>query len=439
LLAVVGSLLALPAVVFAQGGVAVDAEGVLRTKSLADVGGQLTKDRIAAARTSLNPKVATYSRLRYISLKHLEQAIAQSQGVPSEEMRNLAGLLRLHYVFLYPDSNDIVIAGPAEGWATDGFGRAVGLNSGRPTIQLQDLVVALRAFPPQGSATKFIGCSIDPTKEGLVAMQQFLRSIGSVNPSVSTEGIVEGLQTSLGLQTVRVDGVSPKTHFAMVMVEADYRMKLIGIGLEKPPVHMVSYVDGAKPAAVARNAMQRWYFTPDYQCVRASADGMAMELVGDGVKLIGQDELVSSQGQRQSVAQKDAASQAFVTSFTKHYSELAERSPVYAQLRNLIDLAVGAAYMQQQDYYGKAQWKMELLGNEQSFAVETYDAPKQVATAVNAIWRDRRLMTPVGGGVSIDATRAIEPDKRLADQKGTVAKAREQTKIKLAKGQWWWD
>ena len=41
----------------------------------------------------------------------------------------------------------------------------------------------------------------------------------------------------------------PKTHFAQVLVEADYRMKLIGIGLEQPPVRMVSYVDRANPAA----------------------------------------------------------------------------------------------------------------------------------------------------------------------------------------------
>ena len=59
------------------------------------------------------------------------------------------------------------------------------------------------------------------------------------------------------------------------MVEADYRMKLIGIGLEKPPVKLVSYVDRAKPSDVSRNAMQRWFFVPDYKCVRESDDKLA--------------------------------------------------------------------------------------------------------------------------------------------------------------------
>ena len=76
----------------------------------------------------------------------------------------------------------------------------------------------------------------------------------------------------MGLQKVAIRGVSPSTHFAQVMVEADYRMKLIGIGLERPPVQLRSYVDRANPATVSRNAMQRWYFVPEYKCVRTSED-----------------------------------------------------------------------------------------------------------------------------------------------------------------------
>jgi hypothetical protein len=295
-------------------------------------------------------------------------------------------------------------------------------------------------FPPGGEPTKLIGCSIDPTEEGLAAMQQFLRSMGSrpITPA-DTPHIVQGLQTSLGYHTVRVDGVPGSTHFAQVLVEADYRMKLIGIGLERPPVKLVSYVDRATPSQVSRNALVRWFFTPEYECVRTTGDGTAMELVGDGVKLIGENELVSGEGQRQVGGRADRASQAFTSNFTKVYSELADRSPIYADLRNLIDLAVSAAYMQQQDLYGKAEWKADLLTDEKTLPVETYDVPKKVATTVNAIVRGNRLMTPVAGGVQIDALMALAPEKRLADEKGQVAKVREQTRIELPKGQWWWD
>ena len=252
--------------------------------------------------------------------------------------------------------------------------------------------------------------------------------------------IAEGLRNSLGYQLVTINGVSPKTRFAQVMVEADYRMKLIGIGLEKPPVKLVSYVDRAKPSEVSRNALQRWFFVPDYQCVRQSDDKLAMELVGDGVKLVGEDEVVTAGGERHAAAGRgNKASQAFVTGFTKKYPELAERSPVYAELRNLIDLAIAAAYIQQQDYCGKAGWKMEFFGSEQDVPVETYDIPKTVESAVNAIWQGHTLMTPIGGGVQIQAAQALESDNLLTDEKGKVGKLHETVKPNLAKGQWWWD
>ena len=144
-------------------------------------------------------------------------------------MRYLAGLWRIRYVFYYPESKDIVLAGPAEGWVSDPAGRVVGITRGRPVVQLQDLVVALRAFPPSGDKTALIGCSIDPTHEGLAALQKFLRT-NRPNPR-DPEPFVELLRNSLGGELVSINGVSPKSHFAQVMVEADYRMKLIGIGL----------------------------------------------------------------------------------------------------------------------------------------------------------------------------------------------------------------
>ncbi len=440
LLAAFGLALAAPSVVFGQAGVVINADGVLSTKT-EDPTGQLTRDRKAAERTKLGSKVASYSKIRYISLNRLEAALHEKNNVPTAEMSSLAGLLRIQYVFYFPDSKDIVIAGPAEGWINDGWGRPVGLSSGRPVVRLEDLVVALRAFPPDKKVAPVISCSIDPTQEGLAAMKAtqgaLLRQMGGQYTPEKAEIIVTSLKTSLGPQTIRINGVSPKTHFAMSMIEADYRMKLIGIGLEPPPVRMKSWVDGVHGAA--GSTLQRWYFVPDYECVRTADDGMAMELVGDGVKLIGEKEFISAQGERRAAGRAGGASQAFVTAFTKKYPQIAEKSIVYAELRNLIDLAVAAAYIQHEDFYGKAKWNMDVFGDEKTYSVETYDVPKQVEAAINAIWRAPTLMTPIGGGVQIQATRALAADKRLADKDGKVGKLRQQTTIRLKKGQWWWD
>src|SRR5690606_7844270 len=115
----------------------------------------------------------------------------------------------------------------------------------------------------------------------------------------------------------------------------------------------------ANPRDVSRNAMERWYFTPNYECVRVSEDGSAMELVGDGVQLVGKNEVVDAQGGRAGTENVNRASQAFCTAFTSKYGELADREPVYAQLRNLIDMSIAAAFIQQQDLYAKADWSME--------------------------------------------------------------------------------
>ena len=423
-----------------QAGVFVDAQGVLRRNIVPDPTGMLRRQQVAAAQSTLPRELSRQSELRKVSLTRLEKALAANGGVMTDDMRYLAGLLRLRYVFLYPESGDIVIAGPAEGWAPEPDGRMTGLRSSRPVLQLQDLAVALRAFPPSQAKTPMVGCSIDPTQEGLASMQRFLRSVGRSATPAQTQYLANGLRSSLGLQNVRVDGVPADTRFAQVLVEADYRMKMIGIGLERPRVRgLTSFVDLASPAQVSRNAMSRWYFVPEYQCVRSSDDGMAMELVGDGVKLIGEQELVSAGGERSASASGSRASKAFVTSFTKAYPQLAAASPVYAELRNLVDMLVAAAYIQHEDMYHKAGWEMAILGDERAFPVRLFNAPTQVESAVNAVWKGNTLMTPIGGGVQIEAEMALDPKNLLTDDDSKVAIVRKRTEINLADGQWWWD
>ena len=218
-------------------GVIVDANGVLSTQVVTDPNGVLTRQRVAEAMNRLEGDLAKPSKLRKVSITKLEQAIKErieAGGGPSDAMLHLAGLTRIDYVFCYPETGDIVLAGPAEPWAVAPSGRVQGIETGRPVIELQDLVAALRSFPPGKSGQgPLIYCSIDPTAEGLSRMQQFLMQFGRQATPGDTQFIVNELRERLGLQVVTVGGVPADTHFAQVLVEADYRMKLIGIGLEK--------------------------------------------------------------------------------------------------------------------------------------------------------------------------------------------------------------
>jgi Protein of unknown function (DUF1598) len=423
-------------------GVIVDADGVLRKQVFPDPTGQLTRDRMLAARANLDRRVAKSSKLRKVSLNRLEAVVKANldKQLPlTDEMLHLAGLTRVHYVFFYPDTKDIVLAGPAEAWGADLSGRVCGIETGQAVLELEDLVVALRAFPPTGKKNAVILCSIDPTPEGLAKVQSFIKSVGNLTSPDDAEVIVDGLRNSLGFQNIRVEGVPANSHFAQVLIEADYRMKLIGLGMEPPAVKMASFVDRAHPST-NRNAMQRWYFIPDYQCVRVAADNMGMQLVGAGVKLVDEDEVVGSDGSRKSTGKSNKASKAFVTAFTQKYAEIAARTPVYAQLRNCIDLAIAAAFIQQQDYYAKAGWQMATFANEAVVPVETLNTPARVETVVAAVWKDHQLMTPIGGGVTMRPAKALELKNTLPDEDGKISELRESIGVKdLPADQWWWD
>jgi hypothetical protein len=433
---------------FIPAGVEIDADGVLRARLYDDSTGQLTRQRFEAAQQSLAQDLQTPSELRKVSLNRLEAEIARrlSAGETLDDaIRNLAGLTRITHVFFYPESRDIVVAGPAEGFYMDASGRMVGMKTGQAILQLEDLVVALRAFAPQSASTTLIGCSIDPTKEGLARFQSTVADIHARTASnqVAVRGnevaIMDALRTALGKQVVSVQGVSPKTHFAKVLVEADYRMKLIGIGLESPPVEMPVWAEKVKPQSVDRNALIRWFFTPDYQRISVNHDETAMQLVGDGVKLITEGERVARDGSREE-ASADRAAQNYARVFTEKYSEIAERVPVYGQLRNLIDMAIVAAFIKEMDYYGKSGWKASIFGDESKLPVEVHNAPLQVEPMVNGFYKGHRFSTPIGGGVSIQPQLALNADNLQIDDVGTVEQARAAVTLDhLTDRQWWWD
>jgi hypothetical protein len=408
-----------------------------------ETNGQLDRKSVAAAKAKLSKDVQAVSELRKVSVNRLEAEVKKlidaGQPIP-DEMKYLAGMTRITHVFFYPDSNDIVIAGPAEGFFHSSQNRTVGIQTGHATLHLEDLIVALRAFGPDGKSTKLIACSIDPTQEGLARLKAAIPAAQVQFQAGDEAAVVDFFQQSLGMQTITVEGISPKTHFAQVLVDADYHMKLIGIGLERTPTKIISYIDKATPGAVAKDALQRWFFQPNYQCVSVSADQTAMQLVGGGVKLVGENERIANDGSRKNAGGANGASKAFCNSFTNNYDVLAKKVPLYGELRNLMDMSIVAAFIQKSDWYQKGGWNMEFFGDEAKCPVQTYAAPTHVESVVNAVWKGSYLMTPIGGGVNIQPRVALNSDNVKSDDDGSIAAAKEKGGVtNLGSGRWWWD
>lgn len=421
-----------------QAGVSINALNVLRSLSTSEATSDLDAMRRSSGKINARQRMLRKpaQRLRYVSLPRLERAARQCVEAGESlaaEMKHLAGLFRADYLYLYPETGDVVVAGPASEWCRTKTGDILSVQSRLPVLRLEDLVVALRAFPCNGAGASEIGCSIDPTPQGLARMQSYMKSVSQRPPSAHV--IAAGLKKSQGKQKVSVQGIPANTHFARVMVEAGYRMKLIGIGLETPAVPIKSYLSLARPRS-SSNGMARWYFTPQYDSIRISRDRRVLRLGSTGARLIGETELVSPDGQRSQSAGHDQASIGFTVDFTMKYAALAKAEPIYAELRNVMDLTIFAAALQVIDAYSECDWQPDLLLDASKLNIPTHKVPTELPTAVNAVWKGRRLLTPVGGGVSIRTTEAFEAMGVSDDQ---VLADRPRIPSNLGDGQWWWD
>ncbi|NBX30768.1 hypothetical protein EBR04_10075 [bacterium] len=122
-------------------------------------------------------------------------------------------------------------------------------------------------------------------------------------------------------------------------------------------------------------------------------------------------------------------------------SDMAEESRLaYVRLREFDANAtpdVVAAWMQEHDAYGKSGWKAASLCDEKACPIETCPVASQAETAIHAVWRGNRLLTPIGGGVTLVPRMALDEPNLLRDEKGEVKAA--QAAVKLPETGWFWD
>ncbi|MFH1267839.1 MAG: DUF1598 domain-containing protein, partial [Planctomycetota bacterium] len=188
-------------------GVYVDPQGVLRRVVAEDDTGNLSALRASSAARGRGEDVRKSSPLRKVSLPRLEkhvQLLLAAGRRPTEAMQMLAGLERIEYVFVYPESGDLVVAGPAGDWRTDAENRVIGVESGRPVVRLDDLVVVLRHVAA-GPDARF-GCLITPRQESLARLQAFLEEPVEFKRAGDRQAWLEQLRFTLGTQQIDVYG-----------------------------------------------------------------------------------------------------------------------------------------------------------------------------------------------------------------------------------------
>jgi hypothetical protein len=411
----------------AVGGVKVDVDGVV---SHAEVGE--LKQLQAAWEQGLEDvpqDLEAWTDLRFVSLRQLESQVAEARaknGPLPDAVRFLAGLQRVKYVLVYPEQRDVVLAGPAEGWRVDLRGSVVGRGTGRPVLTLDDLMVALRVA--ESSNISGISCSIDPTAEGLQRMEQLSRHLSARG---GPELAARQMEQAVGPQNITVTGVPPTSHFARVIVAADFRMKRLGMGFEPAPVDgMPSFLDMAKSRRRAlNNMMPRWWLAPMYEPLRRDGDGLAWELRGQGVKCLTEQGFLAD-GRLERTGKADVTAQKWADTFTDKFEELSREDSTFGQLRNVMDLAVVAALLTKERLLERSGLEAPNLLAEQP--LEEYPVPRTVPSQASFVKAGREWVISVSGGVQIYPWQVADRTELAADL--STARADRPT----AHNSWYW-
>lgn len=413
------------------GGVSIDTSGLITST---ERGARLAlRNELKELLKAPPAELKDAAQLRLISLKQIEQAARELGAKNVEELpgeiRFLAGIQRIQYVFAYPEAGDIVLAGPGEGWKLNEDGEIVGEKSGRPVLRLEDLIVALRTVDSarQGG----ISCSIDPTEEGRQRLDAVL-----AKRATYSNALLDSIRRALGKQVITVNGIPTDSHLARVLVSSDYHMKRIAMKLEPTPLkELPSFIDMLKrEESMPDNMMPRWWLEYARQPLGKSEDGLAFELPAQRVKCLTEDEVADASGKVSGTGKVNPVAQRWANAMTEHYDELSAKEPAFGELANIMDLCVVAALITKEQLLQKAGCELPTLTSEKSpLTMQSYRVPKQVETQTSSIKRGQEHIVTASGGVQIAPWHALEN----MESRPVLSQVYSRAKTRDGKLAWW--
>ena len=416
----------------AVGGISVDPAGVVANVKVEerDAWRQALLKAVKRAPEQLNRPV----EMRMVSLKGLEAALIESRNNQQmelpDEVRFLAGLQRIQYVLVVPEEKDILLVGPGEGWKVNELGEVVGVTTGRPVLQMEDLIVVFRSM--QTARNEGISCSIDPTPAGRQSLDRFLKTQKVMRPDTLT-----GIQQALGPQEITLKGIPTDSHIARVLVAADYHMKRLAMNLDKAPIaNFPGFLDllVAKKAKLD-NMMPRWWLACNYEPLVRSEDSLTWELRGPGVKAMTEDDIIAADGTVTSSGRKSHVAEEWAKQMTAKYDALSEKNAIFGDLRNVMDICVITALIDKENLIEKAGASFPLLtGKDDSYATMKWPTPKRLDTQCSFVKRGGEYVITASGGVQVDSYGVAS--KVTVDD--AIAKIRPRA-LNRSQATWWWN
>lgn len=422
------------------GGVSVDADGVVRDLSAEDHTGLL--EQLRATVKSPTGALSDPTSLRMISLSKLQEAIAQAivdqQPLP-DEILYLAGLQRIEYVLAYPDEHDIVLAGPAEPWVVRKDASVVGKKSGRPVLQLEDLLVALRT----SDATRHdvISVSIDPTPEGERRLRELLTQYRTSGQFFDPTSAEPAMKNAFGQQQVTLTTVPKSSRMANVLVAADYEMKRIAMHLVPSPVKgLPSFMEMIRERGLDQRKQPRWWMATDYDAILHSDDRLAWKITGLGIKTLTEDSFVNSTGVRTQTGKANPVAQRWADVFTSKFDQLCAVNPVFGDLRNVIDMNIVAAIIRSQQLQETTGCDLSLLCGPDSSQLATpeWRVPEHLDPHCSFVKSRVGWTVSASGGVEINPWQVVGQASKLDDSIKSVHQEARSVSTKPT-STWWWN
>ena len=396
----------------AVGGVRVNPDGALAKVEVIDR--NTMRDLLAKEVDGPEAAAVAPVKMRMVSLKAIEKALSEGganlETLP-DEIKYLAGLQRIQYVFADPDNHDIILAGPAEGWKVGPSGDVVGLTTNQPVVMLADLVVALQTV--EAARTEGLTCSIDPTAEGRKNLDILFARTRMFSPE-----LLPAVQSALGPQAITLTGVPEDSHLARVLVAADYHLKRISMGIDPSPVKGIpNFLElVSRSGRTPTNMMPRWWMACAYEPLVMSADGLSWEIKGPGVKVLTEDELISKDGKVTGTGRTSKIAENLATAFNTNMETLSAREPVFGGLRNVMDLCVVAALLDKHGLFKKVGLSTPtMLGKSGDGVFRSYPAPKTVGTEVSFVAIGGQTVITASGGVDINSWAVVDQTPTTAD------------------------
>ncbi len=416
------------------GGVSVDAQGALTNATQQDRSGALQSLRQAVQ--APGGSLAEATELRMVSLSKLQREIAQAMAADkplSDEVLYLAGLQRIEYVFVYPEQNDIVVAGPAEGWVVRQDATVVGRTTGKPVLQLEDLLTALRTT--EAARQQAISVSIEPTPEGELKLNRLLSQVRSSSPGFNPRALEPAMREAFGPQLVKLTTVPTDSRTAQTLVAADYRMKRLAMNLDESPVAgLPSYLEMISNGGSSKGTQPRWWISCEYESILHSDDRLAWKLTGRGIKAMTEEQLVDQQGTRSGTGKTNRLAQRWADLFTEKFNDLCAHNAAFGDLRNVMDLNIVATVISGHELEKVAGCDFGLLkGLSGDLKTPTWTTPKTIAPECSFVKATSGWVVSASGGVELNPWKVVsEQSKSDESVKAVYAQAANRGET------WWW-